>query len=264
MVIFERLGGWGLGNSLFQIATTYAIAKDNNQDYGFPYNCSFRKSRFSNDSLFNTELPWVDMAEYENSSFWGIGGVGYKSPPKTNENLVIDGFFQSYKYFNHYKNDIKNLFSLKEQYKNFLINKYSRIIRNPKYCSIHIRRGDSLTNSDVLVLTEDYFFNAVEYVGFDKTYVVFSDDIEWCKTNLNFIQNKIFVKEYDLLEMHLMSLIHTNIIANSTFSWWGSYLGETNQVIAPNPNIRWFSNDFKNMNKDRDLLDLIPKEWHIL
>jgi len=264
MVVFERLGGWGLGNSLFQIATTYAIAKRNNTTFAFPDDCAFRTKRFLEQNYFEKELPWINFKQFRDFTRWGAGGIGYVECPLVEGNILIDGFFQSDKYFKDYKSEIINLFSLKQQYIDYLKNKYSSVINNPQSISLHIRRGDSMDNPHMQLLEVEYFKKVVDRVGEDKTFIIFSDDIEWCTENLKFITNKVFIKEVDILEMHLMSLIKTNIITNSTFSWWGAYLGGSNTVYMPDPTTSWFTEKFYQDNTNTNTRDLKPEGWNII
>jgi hypothetical protein len=87
--------------------------------------------------------------------------------------------------------------------------------------------------------------------------MIFSDDIEGCKSMFEFIPNKIFHdSRVDWLDMYMMSMCEHNIICNSSFSWWGAYLNEntTKKVIAPK---RWFGPAYTNLNTS----DLIPHTW---
>lgn len=265
MIIFERLGGWGLGNSLFQIATTFAISKDNNTTYGFPNNCNFKRVVYGENSKFKNELPWVDFELFKNSKRWGTGDIRYVEPPNFNEDVVIDGFFQSEKYFKKYHNDIKNLFELKQEYKEYLINKYKSII-NDDSCVIHVRRGDYFTAKELIVLDIEYYKKAVKSIGENYNYVIFSDDIPWCKSNFDFINKKTFIEEGDnILELFLMTFFKNHIIANSTFSWWGAWLSENSNVYMPNPTNNWFSNLYYEENKhNKNIDDLICEKWKVI
>jgi len=269
MIIFERLGGWGLGNSMFQIATTIAIAKDNNVNYYFPDNCSFKKTRFSNKiCYFKNTLPFINFNSINNITRWGYGGFGYMEPPKinVNETIVIDGFFQNEKYFYNYKDILTETFDIKEEYKIYLQEKYKDILEK-NTCSLHIRRGDYFTAREMKVLDMEYYKNAVNQFDSSTFFVIFSDDIQWCKENLDFITNKYFIEEKnDILEIHLMGFCKNNIIANSTFSWWGAWLGKNNKIIMPNPQTNWFSKEFyeKNLKYNFDYNSLTCKGWIIV
>ena len=119
------------------------------------------------------------------------------------------------------------------------------------------------------VIDTEYYKSAIKRFANDTLFVIFSDDIEWCKHNLDFITNKIFINENnDILELYLMSYFKNNIIANSTFSWWGAWLGENNKVIMPNPSNNWFSDfyykekELQNINCEYE--SIIPNNWIVI
>ena len=267
MIIFERLGGWGLANSLFQIATTVAIAKYNNTTYAFPDNCAFRFSRYTSNVLFKHELPWINFAETvkQGYDFWGFGDVGFKPLPKTDRLMLIDGFFQTEKYFKDYRKDVLDLFELKDEHKEYIQNKYKHLLESNS-CVLHVRRGDYATARELIILNIEYYMRAAEVIGRDKHFVIFSDDIEWCKNNFNFLPNKTFIEERnDLLEMYLMSLFHNHIIANSTFSWWGAWMANNSNVIMPDPKTNWFSQVYYDSTRHTSTYeDLTCSNWRIV
>jgi hypothetical protein len=106
----------------------------------------------------------------------------------------------------------------------------------------------------------DYYQNAIakiEGIVSDPTYFIFSDDIEWCRQNLKVSKESFFI-DHNLggnshFDMYLMSLCKHNIIANSSFSWWGAWLNrnENKCVIAPK---QWFA-------VDKNTADLLPVDW---
>ena len=104
-------------------------------------------------------------------------------------------------------------------------------------CSIHVRRGDYLQRRHEFVpLHLDYYERAIRHMQQQgcQTFLVFSDDIQWCKLNLN--GECTFVEGLtDIQSLCLMSRCKNHIIANSTFSWWGSWLaeGSDTSIIAP-------------------------------
>ena len=127
---------------------------------------------------------------------------------------------------------------------------------NGKSISLHVRRTDYVTSNGFHpVQTVEYYNKAIETIGSYDQILVFSDDINWCKENLNY-DNVLFVENQDNLEdMWLMSLCDHNIIANSSFSWWGAWLNQNKDkiVIAPK---NWFGSQ-SNLND----LDIIPNNW---
>ena len=101
------------------------------------------------------------------------------------------------------------------------------------------------------ILTDEYYKNAVrimkEKINNPK-FFIFSDDVEWCEKNMNYIENTVFIKNTntELTELYLMKKCKNSIIANSSFSWWGAWLGSKENVIAPkkwlmenNDNRKW-------------------------
>lgn len=159
------------------------------------------------------------------------------------ENMYLYGFWQSEKYFSDIRNILLSEFNFPEinDDKNMDILKK---IQQHISVSIHVRRGDYVT-SIFPTMTKDYYQRAMDY--FFKKYsnvffVVFSDDISWAKKYISF-KNGIFVNwnngKESYKDMQLMSLCNHNIIANSSFSWWGAWLNrnEDKEIIAPS---KWF------------------------
>jgi hypothetical protein len=122
--------------------------------------------------------------------------------------------------------------------------------------SIHFRRGDYLTISS-LNLSLDYFYEAVEYIKSalpDKKlkFICFSNDIYWVKENFTGIDNMIFVESLcDYEQLCLMTLCDHNIIANSSYSWWGAYLNTTPGTITVCP--KSYGN--------ADTISYFPDDW---
>ena len=163
----------------------------------------------------------------------------------------MTGYFQSYKYISE-KTRIKliELIYSNEDYMYKAYNKYNEIIKffgdvkDDDMVSLHIRRGDYLlidkfhTNLD-----KDYYDTAYNTISnitkTQKKVVVFSDDIEWCKNNIKF-EDTYYIDEKDIcIEFLILSFFKNNILANSTFSWFASYINsfKCKIVIAPK---KWF------------------------
>ena len=138
--------------------------------------------------------------------------------------------YQSEKYFLSIKEIILKEFTLKDSTLTQSINLKDSV-------SIHIRRGDYVNNAHHNLCDLNYYHEAIKYIKSkinNPTFFIFSDDIEWVKENLK-IDNAVYVsgsgiKEYE--EMILMSQCSHNIIANSTFSWWGAYLNKNYDKIV--------------------------------
>jgi len=180
------------------------------------------------------------------------------------ENIYFEGYWQSEKYFLNYREDLLEEFTLKKEL-HPKSKEYENKIREVQSVSLHIRRGDYVTNTHTNSVhgtcSLQYYRDAVKEIEIkveDPHFFIFSDDLAWVKENLDFIDNVAFVeldKEIpDHEEMVLMSLCKHNIIANSSFSWWSAWLNQNDKkiVIAPK---KWFNDQTINTE------DLIPNTW---
>ena len=255
-IVSTKLMG-GLGNVMFQIAAAYSVALRDNKEmicdtrdmmiphkpYTFYVDNIFRKVKFS-DTLTNQKHI-------------GEGGFQYFPIPNLDGNVKLFGHFQSEKYFIDYKNELLDLFEIDEKTKTNLLEKYGEII-NQDTCSIHVRRGDYLGLPNYHpVQPISYYENAIKIIGEEKHFVIFSDDIQWCKENFNFLKSKTFILgNMDYEDLYLMSMCNHNIIANSSFSWWGAWLNknENKQVIIP---LKWFGIYNSHLNTN----DLFCDKW---
>jgi hypothetical protein len=137
-------------------------------------------------------------------------------------------------------------------------------LRTPGTVSIHIRRGDfskkAETNLYHGILSSDYYKQAIEIISSkinSPKFYIFSDDINWAKENL-IVPEAVYasgqISKTHFEDLYLMSQCHHNIIANSSFSWWGAWLNDNPEkiVIAPK---NWFNKGPK------DTQDIIPGDW---
>jgi hypothetical protein len=164
------------------------------------------------------------------------------------------GYFQSEKYF--YSNDfVKWLFLPSEMVKRKM-SKYDDLY-NSSTCSIHVRRGDYLKLPDHYPVPKmEYYNTAIERLNdkIDK-FLIFSDDIEWCKNN--FKGNKYhFIKDRDYLEFFLQSKCNHHIICNSSFGLLGALLGEQEDTIVYTPRV-WFGRRLPVNHAD----DIVPDRY---
>jgi hypothetical protein len=162
--------------------------------------------------------------------------------------IYLDGYWQSPLYFNDIREVLLREFSLVAPFSKNAA-PFAEKIKNTTAVSIHVRRGDYIKNPTVLkefgVCSLSYYHAAITYIqqsAESPTFFIFSDDIAWVKENLPVGENAVFVYGEgirDVEELTLMRLCTHNIIANSSFSWWGAWLNEhpNKIVIAPTP---WF------------------------
>jgi hypothetical protein len=156
-----------------------------------------------------------------------------------------------------YRNEILELFKIDDETNQKLFNKYGEIL-NLDTCSIHVRRGDYLgLQNHHPIQPIEYYQKAINIIGEEKHFLIFSDDIKWCEENFSFLKNKTFVSEnLDYEDLYLMSMCNNNILANSTFSWWGAWMNqnENKQVIIPS---KWFGISNLHLNTN----DLFCDKW---
>lgn len=238
---------YGLGNQLFQIATILSLAKDNNDTATFPMLLAPEFGGYHKTILsgITTELKGLHLScHYIEPSFC------YQELPYS-DGCIYRGYFQSEKHFKHNRDYILSSFS----FSNKVEEKYKEIL-NARTVSLHVRRGDYLNlQSHHPLQPQEYYTKALAEVGDFDFALVFSDDIDWCKQNLD-IPNAVFVEgQKDIEDLKLMSLCDNNIIANSSFSWWGAWLNrsENKKVVAPK---NWFGPD-----KQFDDRDVLPDSW---
>ena len=181
------------------------------------------------------------------------------------KNKLVFGYFGSEKFFEYIKEEIKNDFKLNIPLSN-KNQKFLKEIQNSNSIALSIRRGD-YTSQDIshffLVCEKSYYEEAIKVAQDeikDSRFVVFSDDIEWAKENIQFPKDKNKVlyedKENEVLEtFYLMKNCKNFIISNSTFHWWAQYLSEnkTKKVYAPSI---W--------NNERTALNIYLKNWKLI
>lgn len=180
------------------------------------------------------------------------------------KDCYLSGVWQSEKYFIDYADQIRKDFQLSVPLSS-TAESLKKEITSVNAISLHVRRGDQVHNPHLLekhgALGDDYYKQAVNYI-ISKTKLphifVFSDEIDWCKENLKFNIPTVYVQGGDGLkdyeEMLLMSLCNHNIIAKSSFSWWGAWLNRNSEKIVVSPKQRFGTSA-------QSAPDLIPDSW---
>jgi hypothetical protein len=164
------------------------------------------------------------------------------------DHTYVEGYFQSEKYFKNIRGTILNKFSMRQELSAYGKSIANQIVGTNNSCSIHVRRGDYLNDINKNLFgtcSVEYYNNAISLINTqynDTTFFIFSNDIKWCKNNFD-MKNVVFINSNEVRtpneDIYLMSLCKNNIIANSSFSWWGSWLNNNADkvVIAPK---EWF------------------------
>jgi hypothetical protein len=250
-ISFKNLGNYGrLGNQMFQVASVLSKSKDNECHAAFPNNAIIH-------SIFDLEYKKLDNnLNKQIKAVWNEKHFHYdQSFEHVKDFTDIIGYVQSEKYFLNNKDYILKQFKFKDE-----VTKYcSDSLPRGETVSIHIRRGDYLKFPDHHPLCSlQYYKNSIDFIKSqieNPVFIIFSDDLEWCKNNF---PDYIFfsgTEEYDLC---MMSLCKHNIIANSSFSWWGAYLNSNEKKIVCAPKL-WFG-----PKAPQDTEDLLPENFKIM
>lgn len=201
-----------LGNMFFQIASVIGIAVKNGYSYGF--------KPWVNQNYFKKALPGVDekirYGYYKNRSTYkgyDLGFCGFNVP----DNVVLDGYFGSYKYFDHCREVIREFLSLKP------------VCKELKDCIIIQYRNYKKESDDFYPLGRDYYERALEELPDKKLYVI-TNDIKAAKEELKFKCE--YLSESPLRDFYRLTQADYIVMANSTFSWWGAFLSQA-ETVAP-------------------------------
>ena len=285
MIGNDRIGSNGrLGNQMFQYASMRGVAAARGYDWVVPPQ---DYPHTANYALFET----FNMSTVKPKN---IGFVKGKAPhtiineqdhcfnqdffDNCPDNSSLEGFFQTEKYFKNVEDDIRSDFTFKDGYLK-PCKEYIDSIETPPIF-LHIRQADNIGREQFHpILPISYFEDALKNWSDDVPCFVFTDDIDWCKSQKFFQQDRFLfndnVERYDYtcmdglgnmqnsllpqVDLCLMSLCSGGIVANSSFSWWGAWLqNDRGKVVAPDPK-KWFGTSMTHL----DTSDIVPDRWTI-
>ena len=281
MLGYNTLGSNGrLGNQMFQYASLRGIASKRGYDWCIPpedYDHQDNYGLFETFNMLNVgdnNTGFVNGNSIQENDHCFIPEFFDECPDNSN----LDGYFQTEKYFEHISDEIREDFSFKQEYLN-PCKKYIESLDKPPIF-IHVRQADNIGREQYHpILPISYFDKCLQEFPDDTPCFVFTDDLDWCKSQEYFKQNRFMFNEniqryeyksmdglgkmqYTLLpqvDLCLMSLCSGAIIANSSFSWWGAWLqNDRGKVIAPDPK-KWFGSFLTGL----DTSDIIPDRWTI-
>lgn len=275
MKIVHLIGG--LGNQMFQYAFYIALKKHYKEEDVYVDISSFNGYKLHNglelEKNFGIKLNVASKAQLKKLTWYAdtyfmqrllrhllwkkkteciepLNGEFIDSVFSNSSDCYYEGYWQNYKYFHAFRNEICTVFSFPPVNQLSVFNQ--EVIRQIEGCggnsiSLHVRRGDYVNNKGFGGICDlNYYKRAIELSRFKSNnascFFVFSNDKEWCEDNIKpmigdsqyiFIDWNIAENSY--LDMYLMSLCRINVIANSSFSWWAAYLNKNLQqiVIAP-------------------------------
>lgn len=244
-MITSNLKG-GIGNQLFQIATTYALAK--RQDVSFAII----------DQQFEGAGTGSHPSKYYANLFQQVPRIKHPNPVRVykeprwtytpiietvqpNITLQLDGYFQSEQYFQEYSSEIRQLFTPEGGIQQWLKTnsdvgeQFPELFGDHDFCFIGVRRGDYVAKAAFHnPCGPDYYTKALAALPATRYYIG-SDDIAWCKQHFQGSQFVFFDIQDDLTQLLAGCLFKNYIIANSTFHWWMSFLSVFPEcrIVAP-------------------------------
>jgi hypothetical protein len=246
---------WGkLGNQLFQLGLLYALRQSRGHEFYLPRDGQIVWGGF------DLEVPAIGPpCPYRFEESHGSCNFDpdvFEQPDGT----AFRGYFQSYRYMDDCRRELRQWLRFRFPYRALseaVLYAYRRRYGRP-LAAVHVRRGDYLvpqTEPEWGNLARDgYYERAAQMIGRDVTYVVFSDDLDWCRDSLA-LDPMVFADFDHYTCLCLMAGCDVNVVANSSFSWWGAYLNPGSEVYAPS---RWWR-DMPAPNDRQD--DIVPPGW---
>lgn len=281
MIIIKLIGG--LGNQMFQYAFYKSLQSKGVNVYAdlsdfkeYPLHNGYELERIFNLSVKTPGKFLLDLFR-PNQSKWifrklkrilnlkktyRVEENEFRFDPSflNNTNHYYDGYWQNEGYFLNIADKIKHDFKFPEP-EGIENQTAMQQIKSVESVALHVRRGDYL--KDPLlgnICNLAYYEQAISIINSkvkDARFFVFSDDIPWCRQNLK-LENVTYIDwnkgSNSYIDMQLMSTCKHNIIANSSFSWWGAWLNNRidKVIIAPK---KWVNN------LSADDTDICPKNW---
>ena len=273
-----------LGNLLFQYAAARNLADKHNTHVELNLHDYLNRGNITNlSSVFDLkklniqaklkfpifkrliQICWDENVTPESLPIYNESTFGWDPHfEELGNNICLDGYFQNERYFVDIKDSLKKEITLKKEPSDANFQHLKEAIKESNSVAICYRRGDFIGDSNFDICNPVYYSNAVKYIHEkqgDVKFFIFSDDIDWCKNNVQ-LSSATFVCNGDknlppLDSLELLRQCKHYIISNSTFHWWGAYLNEsrTKMVLVPN---RWFGDDKLNA---LALEHTIPKNW---
>ena len=284
MIISEIKGGFG--NQLFSYACSYTLAKDhqdklildkNIYDLGYfrPFELDSLKIDYDT-LLLRKQIPFDRYAHPFKTKLYQLKRackIGFFTKKVIEENefeyhpetftyegkIHISGYWQNYRYFHKYAEDIQRQFLPKKPFSKE-ISDFIKKLKSENSICLHIRRGDYAKFKGGKCLSMDFYFQALnlmeEAYGKEYTAYVFSDDIAYVKDVFQHDKRFHYISDVlsptDFEEFFLMSSCRNHIIANSTYSWWAAYLNSNKEKLVIAPEVDLWKKDY------------YPDDWKVL
>lgn len=235
MNLYVYLQG-GLGNQMFQYAAGLSAMKEYPQFTSMKLDASFYEDQ---------EVKVVKNGLTGRKFDLDVFGIDTEVETAPEGATLLQGYYQNIKEFANVQDTVRNTFQFKIEFNEDIISMGNDISSKEMPVAVHVRRGDYLYNPNCFsfhgVLDKEYYDSAMKIIEEQSDFIhyyVFSEDIDWCKENLSTDYQITFVdKKFngykDTGHLYLMTKCKKHIIANSSFSWWGAWLANSEFVIGP-------------------------------
>tara|TARA_B100002019_G_scaffold6306_1_gene5066 strand:- start:2004 stop:2804 length:801 start_codon:yes stop_codon:yes gene_type:complete len=266
MLANDDLGNLGrLGNQMFQYAALRGLAQRHGYEYCLPPrnvvatwdpNCVnsditiFECFKIPDAPRIVCNFPKVMEGTFAlDKNLWN----------NCPDNISLFGYFQTEKYFKHIEKHIRTAFTFVDDIREPTEEAFKDNFGDTEVISVHLRRGDYLNLPHHPTQDNEYYAKTLSMMPDDIPVMVFSDDIEWCKEQDMFQDDRFIFSEGNNtgVDLCLQSLCKYHVIANSSFSWWGSWLAKSKRTIAPST---WFAGP----DAGKDVSDLYLPGWIVL
>lgn len=275
MIAYTNIGNGGrLGNQLFQYAALLSVALKNNYEYGIPFENQFGQYSHmdlsTGQNIYNSmdllkafNLSCKDVKDkttftnkFNEKEGWKFDNSIFNVP----DNTDIEGYFQSELYFKNIEDVVRKEYVFKEEISNTCKQRHVKWKDGRDLVAIHVRRGDTLGHPLIMAMSGmEYYQRALQnFTDNDYKFVIFSDDLPWCKSAFGDESDDLVYSENDGNEMsHIydlckMSMCDHFIVAPSSFSWWGAWLSsnKNKKVVRP-----------EHPFPPKQIYDYYPPEW---
>ena len=274
MITYSKIGHFGrLGNQLFQLASTIGIARKCGFEVKFPLDNMdvAATEHFKDGKILNITFDVPKAFVFDEALLTNYNDIitDYivneqqfhfdESLFNISDNGDLQGYFQTDKYFKHIDSELRQLLTFKPHIQELANNLFPTV--NGSTISIHVRRGDYvyLQQFHPTCTPEYYLTAAQQFSDVQPYFIIFSDDVSYCKRLFGDSENIIYINNEDpYIDLCLMSMCDHNIIANSSFSWWGAWLNnnKNKKVIAPKT---WFGSAYSH-----NTVDLYCEDWILI
>jgi len=247
--------GGRLGNQLFQVGLLFAVAAKTGHRFGL------RRGSEQIWQCFDLDIP--DFVGPVTNTFNEPHGTCNFEPLVFSQpdGTAFAGYYQSCRYYDHCRPQLTSFLRFQARHRDIAaaeIERLRSIYRLP-VASVHYRRTDYLDGGAMNVWgnldADGYYERVVDRLGDDVLYLVFSDDIPWCRENVR--RPHVAFSDFDpYVSLCVMTLCDINVVANSSFSWWGAFLNQAGgTVVVPS---RWFQ---ALLPPPHDCPDMAPPDW---